>query len=566
MMGGGCFVFMLLLTGISALTCPAADHPMFQCSVSTMFIIDASFHAKTVGNINTMFDYLESRILPKFGFINYQSANLAIIGSKLEGFTTTSQYNLACHEAEVLRKDAILHGLQNVTLADSIQTLFKDLGAGYDEPIVLFTANDDADDIEKAGDFLRDNYDTTQFTIVAFNSSFSTWRSFHTYGFYSVTYDNIFDQQGLENCILAYSCRVEMDYCSDRLVPSNTTHATYTVIPTYANPVAAPFQCTCDLQKVWNDVIILMEVSWAEGLTGVNTSWTFMQEVFSPFNIQKSSPSNQFFMKIGVVKYGDVAAVENSFGSISGADLQKKKVPSMSGNGASVEKAIRVAIQQFSTKAARSNSRKTIVIFGSDFTGDQAELAKAKHDFLQMGGSFIVYDVKNSLNPLLYDLTPAVVPYEDNGTMIQQALCNANCYCPSNSISYFSKDGNQAGGCYVATTVSNKILSNKVCSQKQGFLAIDENGSKTQFIQKEFQAYSAAWIGLTYDLSSKRYIWADNSTLSTAYAPWSSTYVMPPTADQNCVALTNGTWVQTDCRNSLPGICEIPPCDSTRMC
>lgn len=100
-----------------------------------------------------------------------------------------------------------------------------------------------------------------------------------------------------------------------------------------------------------------------------------------------------------------------------------------------------------------------------------------------------------------------------------------------------------------------------------GFLAFDETAAKTAFLGSELPAGSTFYIGLIYDPSYQKWMWADGSSLGSSYQPWVNGVTPSGASPATCAFVNmNQQWVATDCRNGYYYVCQTPACNSMRYC
>ncbi|CAD6185843.1 unnamed protein product [Caenorhabditis auriculariae] len=339
--------------------------------------------------------------------------------------------------------------------------------------------------------------------------------------------------------------------------------------------------CNCKLETVWNDVIFAFDRSSATTDQGLQELLFHVQTDIEWFTLCKGDAQDascQSKMRAGIILYNSQATVQNQLGSLDSDDFMGiTSLPFDSADaGTNLEAAIKTAKAEFDQRG-RANARKVLVVLATTYKpGDYEDPTQMANTFKEDGGILVVYNyVEQHGAPAAGLKLIASNGYfcnsteDTSGDCLRQAQCDANCFCPPNYNPYDSVGTRllPMGGCYytIPLSAAQKLASNRCKSFNSGTLPYVESADKFKYLIDQFPSGANFWIGLTYNTSTTKWQWPDNSALATdGYAPWAKNEPSNP-ASKGCAyspittSSTSGTWATADCRQGYSYVCESSP-------
>ncbi|PAV74139.1 hypothetical protein WR25_06762 isoform D [Diploscapter pachys] len=293
------------------------------------------------------------------------------------------------------------------------------------------------------------------------------------------------------------------------------------------------------------------------------------------------TPTDERYSRVGMIVYATNASVVYPLGSINNDDIDGiMSLPFYNDQGTNLEAAISLAMDQFNNQTIhRTNARQVIVVLATTYRqGDYQDPTEITNSFKENGGILIVYDYIEAHGAVAPELDTIASPgyvcvntQDPDGSCVNTALCNANCFCPANYLHYGldANNGVPTRGCYynVLTQIAFAIAGNRCKQADNGYMAVVQDQAKQTFLNNMIPNNNF-WIGLKYD--GQRFVWSDpdSTMLDGSVALWDTNQPDFSNPNNQCVdVLTgNGKWAMADCRTGLYSICEAPPCDSVHYC
>ncbi|PAV57619.1 hypothetical protein WR25_24287 [Diploscapter pachys] len=314
-------------------------------------------------------------------------------------------------------------------------------------------------------------------------------------------------------------------------------------------------KCQCNLETVWNDIIYIFESSSATTKNGLNELLGKIQTDLQWLTVKKLSdtPTDERYSRVGMIVYAINSSVVYPLGSINNDDIDSiMSLPFYNDQGTDLGAAILLAIDQFNNETMhRANARQVIVLLATTYNrqGGSQDPVSIANSFKENGGILIVYDYVEAHGapaPGLEEIASpgymCVSTQDPDGSCVNTALCNANCFCPTSYLHYGldANNGVPTNGCYYNALTSNAFdpAWNRCKQPNDGYLAVVQDQNKQDFLNNMIPDNNF-WIGLKFVRGY--FIWSDPNltVLDNSAALWSPGE--PNLSNPNSVVI-NGRW------------------------
>ncbi|CAD6186042.1 unnamed protein product [Caenorhabditis auriculariae] len=570
-------LLFLLITSAAALpTCPLADQNWLRCGSRSVFQIDTSTSMINPANVEKQFNFISSSILPTLDYNTPQLTAFTSFGSgaPANGFTSTLQE--ACIQLNTLNSNSNLAGLQPTSLTDALSS-FRSAYVAYLKSIslILFTGSSNQSEIDSAGNYAKNYLISTKIVIVSTSSSEASFSSFPSSTItYRLPNGNYGNYPGLGQCLQQASCG-KRNFCDITKVPSPPPPTS--PLPTLAPPIPDP-TCGCEPSSAYLDVVYLVESTALTTPDGLNFMLDYIKSSLRNFTVARTTDGIDASLRVGIIQYGDTVRVYAGLGTISGADIENiaQLLPG-TGLTPQFQSGFKKAYSQFNSTSRDFFVQRVIVVMASSLT-PQDQNAQIVQQFLESGGVLMTFNyiAPGGLpSPQLQQMGSIGYKFSSNDppSTLQDAFCDANCYCDANFAIYTedkTRPNVPRNGCYKESTTQgsgNVVRCNNLLENKAGQLAKISSEPKAEFLSQLFHEGDEILFGARYYAFARQFGYADGTQVSPNYRPWDVDQP-DPEPDRECVVFERTTlkWSSTSCRDSHYYVCEFAPCDSTSVC
>ncbi|KAF8375852.1 clec-160, partial [Pristionchus pacificus] len=327
-------------------------------------------------------------------------------------------------------------------------------------------------------------------------------------------------------------------------------------------------QCQGEIDRVWLDVIFLVDSSSGMTQHGLRKADAFLESVMRQMTIGEDTYQES---RVGIITYAAEAHVVRD---LSRSDNSSSTLPYAGDDEANLFGAFTAAVNMFDNSTS-VHRKKVIVIAASTYEEegphDAVQIAK---QFKISGGSIVTIDYRVShsgLSPLA-DLASNGFAFTNNDLEVANlfnSFLHVNCFCPfdrhgASSTTYGSPDG----GCFDDENIqSDWMAASDLCHEEGGFLVKIENEQK-QRTMDNVASSSPYWIGLRFNSAHDGFYWQDWSEMN--FTRWASS--QPDLSIGECAFSKGSHWYSAPCNGDKKGLadhvffCEIQPCSANADC